>query len=399
MWYFFSPGIAYGEDALDFIQNIEGERCYIVTDKVLEQLGYLKILTDKLDQYGKTYKIFTNVEPDPHEPDVLVARQECIDYAPDLIFALGGGSVMDTAKVVWALYEFPEMNSDDLYPFNPELYKMGKKAKMVAIPTTSGTGAETTNVSVVSRLINGIWKKHFFLHKSMMPNFAIVDPIFPKGMPPNLTMDTAFDAIAHALEGMTSQWKNEFTNAMGLKAIELIFKYIPAAVKDGNNMEARDFMHQAAAMAGLAFGNSQAQLAHTIGHSWGSVFHIPHGRAVGVALPYVLQYCLNNTDENDKTEEILAKVAKQLGWAKWDDDNNKAAKIVIEKLKQLQKEIGFPLSLKDIGTPKEEVDKYIDELVTMCFEDSTSVLGPRSASGKDFRNLYWYAYEGKDIDF
>ncbi|MFX1363402.1 MAG: iron-containing alcohol dehydrogenase [Promethearchaeota archaeon] len=399
MWYFYSPNIIYGEDALDFIENIPGKKCYIITDKILENLGYLKILTDKLNEFDKEYTVNTDTKPDPHEPDALVARQDCINYGPDLIIALGGGSVMDTAKLVWTLYEFPDMNADDLYPFNPELYKMGKKAKLVAIPTTSGTGAETTNVSVVSRLINNIWKKHFFLHKSMMPTFAIVDPIFPKGMPANLTMDTAFDAIAHSLEGITSQWKNEFTKAMALKAIELIFKFLPLVLNDGNNMEARDLMHQAATMAGLAFGNSQAQLAHTIGHSWGSVFHVPHGRAVGVALPYVLQYCLNDSDQNNKTEEILAKVAKQLGWINWDQDNKKAANRVIEKIKNLQKEIGFPLSLKEIGTPKEEVDKYIDELVNMCFEDSTSVLGPRSANGEEFRNLYLYAYEGKNIDF
>ncbi|MFW9989844.1 MAG: iron-containing alcohol dehydrogenase, partial [Candidatus Odinarchaeota archaeon] len=383
----------------DFIENIPGQKCFIITDKIIEELGYLRILTDKLNQFRKEYTINTDVEPDPHEPDALIARQQCIEYEPDLIIALGGGSVMDTAKLVWALYEFPEMNADDLYPFNPELYNMGKKVKLIAIPTTSGTGAETTNVSVISRLINNIWKKHFFLHKSMMPTFAIVDPVFPKGMPPNLTMDTAFDALAHSLEGITSQWKNEFSNAMALKAIELIFKNLPIVIKDGNNMEARDFMHQAATMAGLAFGNSQAQLAHTIGHSWGSVFHISHGRAVGVALPYVLQYSLNDQDKNNNSEEILAKVAKQLGWINWDEVNEKAAKKVIEKVKELQEEIGFPHSLKEIGTPREEVDKYIDELVTMCFEDSTSVLGPRSANGDEFRKLYLYAYEGKNVDF
>lgn len=399
MWYFYSPGIIYGEDALDFLENIPGEKCFIVSDKILEELGYIKKLTDKLDQFGKVYKINTDAKPDPHEPDVLAAREQCIDYKPDLIIALGGGSVMDTAKVVWALYEFPEMNADDLYPFNPELYKMGKKAKMVAIPTTSGTGSETTNVSVVSRLIHDIWKKHFFLHKSMMPTFAIVDPIFPAGMPPNLTLDTAFDAISHALECITSQWKNEFSNGMALKATELIFKYLPIINKDSGNREARDYLHQAATMAGLAFGNSQAQLAHTLGHSWGSVFHIPHGRAVGTFLPNVLQYCLNNPDENDKTAQILGKFAKQLGWAKWEEDTDVAAKLVIKKLRELQKEVGFSLNLKELGTSQEELDKYIDELVTMCFEDSSSVLGPRSASGDEFRKLYLYTYEGKEVDF
>lgn len=399
MWYFYAPNIIYGEDALDFIENIPGEKCFVVTDKILEELGFLKILTDTLDKFGKKYIVNTDAKPDPHEDDVLVARQQCIDYSPDLIIALGGGSVMDTAKVVWSLYEFPEFDADALYPFNPELYKMGTKAKMVAIPTTSGTGSETTNVSVVSRYLDGIWKKHFFLHKSMMPTYAIVDPIFPKEMPKSLTIDTAFDALAHSLEGITSLWKNEFSNGMALKAVELVFKYLPIAVKDGNNMEARDFMHQAATIAGLAFGNSQAQLAHTLGHSIGSAFHIPHGRAVGIYLPYVLQYCLNNPDEADTTAEILGKFAKQMGWAKWADDIEKAARVVIEKLRELQKEVGLPLSFKELGTKQEEMDKYIDQLVNLCFEDSSSVLGPRSANAAEFRKLYLFAYEGKNVDF
>ncbi len=399
MWFFFSPGVIHGEDAIDFLENIPGEKVFVVTDKVLEELGYLKILTEKLDKFGKKYKVFNDVQPDPHEDDVLSARQQCIDYAPDLVIALGGGSVIDTAKVVWCLYEFPDIVLDDIYPFNAELYKLGNKSKLVAIPTTSGTGSEITNVSVISRFLEGIWKKHFFLHKSIMPSFAIVDPIFPLGMPPKLTVDTAFDALTHSLEGITTLWKNEFSYAMALKAIELVFKYLPIVVKDSKNMEARDFMHQAATIAGLAFGNSNAQLAHTLGHSWGSVFHVPHGRAVGIFLPYVLQYCLNNPDEADKTEDLLGKVAKQLGWANWDDNNKKAANIVIKKIKDLQKEVGFSFNLKELGTTKDDYDKNIDVLVNLCFEDSSSVLGPRSANTEEFGNLYKYAFEGKDVDF
>ncbi len=399
MWFFYSPGIIYGEDAIDFLENIPGEKVFVVTDKVLEELGYLKKLTEKLDQYGKKYMVFNGVQPDPHEDDVLTARQQCIDYAPDLVIALGGGSVIDTAKVVWCLYEFPDIVLDDIYPFNAELYKLGNKSKLVAIPTTSGTGSEITNVSVISRFLDGIWKKHFFLHKTIVPSFAIVDPIFPLGMPPKLTLDTAFDALTHSLEGITTLWKNEFSYAMGLKAIELIFKYLPIVAKDGKNMEARDYLHQAATIAGLSFGNSNAQLAHTLGHSWGSVFHVPHGRAVGIFLPYVLQYCLNNPDEADNTEELLGKVAKQLGWANWDEDNKKAANSVIKKVKELKKEVGFSLNLKELGTSKEDYDKNIKVLVNLCFEDSSSVLGPRSANTEEFGKLYEYAFEGKDVDF
>lgn len=399
MWFFYSPGIIYGEDAIDFLENIPGEKVFVVTDKVLEELGYLKKLTEKLDQFGKKYMVFNDVQPDPHEDDVLTARQQCIDYAPDLVIALGGGSVIDTAKAVWCLNEFPDIVLDDIYPFNAELYKLGNKSKLVVIPTTSGTGAEITNVSVISRFLDGIWKKHFFLHKSMVPSFALVDPIFPLGMPPTLTVDTAFDALAHSLEGITTLWKNEFSNGAALKAIELIFKYLPIVAKDGKNMEARDYLHQAATMAGLAFGNSNAHLAHTLGHSWGSVFHVPHGRAVGIFLPYVLQYCLNNPDKADKTEEILGKLAKQLGWANWDENIKESANIVIKKIKELQKEVGFSFSLKEIGATKEDYDKNIDALVNLCFEDSTSVLGPRSANTEDFGKLYEYAFEGKDVDF
>ncbi len=403
MWYFFSPGIIYGEDAIDFLENIPGERCFIVTDKILEKLGSVKILTDKLDKFGKKYEVFTEVQPDPHEPDVLKGRELCIKYKPDLVIALGGGSVMDTAKIIWALYEMPDMKMDDIFPFNNDLYKLGKKSKCIAIPTTSGTGAEITNVCVISRLVDGIWKKHFFLHKNIMPSFAIVDPVFPTGMPPSLTIDTAFDALAHSLEGMTSLWKNEFSNAMGLKAIELIFKYLPTAFKDGKNKEARDFMHQAATMAGIAFGNSQAQLAHTLGHTWGSYFHVPHGRAVGIFLPYVMQYCLNpdpeDTKKSDATNEILGRLAKQLGWANWNDDIKKAAKMVVQKIKELQKAVKFPLSLKELKTTKADMEKAFNGLVTTCFEDSSSVLGPRSASGEEFGKLYKYAFEGKDVDF
>ena len=399
MWFFYSPGIIHGEDAIDFLEFIPGEKVFVVTDKVLEELGYLKKLTEKLEQYGKKYMVFTDVQPDPHEDDVLTGRQQCIDYAPDLVIALGGGSVIDTAKAVWCLYEFPDIVLDDIYPFNAELYKLGNKSKLVAIPTTSGTGAEITNVSVISRFLDGIWKKHFFLHKIMVPSFAIVDPIFPLGMPPKLTLDTAFDALTHSLEGITTLWKNEFSYAMGLKAIELIFKYLPIVAKDGKNMEARDYLHQAATIAGLSFGNSNAQLAHTLGHSWGSVFHVPHGRAVGIFLPYVLQYCLNNPDEADNTEELLGKVAKQLGWANWDEDNKKAANSVIKKVKELKKEVGFSLNLKELGTSKEDYDKNIKVLVNLCFEDSSSVLGPRSAGAEEFGKLYEYAFEGKDVDF
>lgn len=398
MWFFLTPHLVYGEDALDFLDNIVRDKCFVVSDKVLDEIGILKILTDKLDSLAAKYEVFTEVKPDPHMEDVLAAREQCINFQPDLIIALGGGSVMDTAKVAWCLYENPDFVPDDIHTFRNDLYDMGKKAKLITIPTTSGTGAELTNVAVVSRFEDNIWKKAFFLNKGITPTWAIIDPKFPSKMPPKLTADTAFDALSHSMECVVSLWRNEFSNGLALKAIELIFEWLPIAVKEGNNMEARDYMHQAATLAGLAFGNAQVQIAHTLGHTWGALYHVPHGRACGVSLVYATQFALNNPDD-DTAIKIYSKLAKQLGWAKWDDDDKKAAYVVVDKIKELQKKCDFPQSLKDTGISEEDFKENLETLVTLCFGDSSSVLGPRSPSGDDFRQLFTYAYHGKDVDF
>jgi len=398
MWFFFSPNIIYGPDAIDFIENISGKRCFIVTDKVIEDLGYLKILTDVLEKFDKEYEVFNEVLPDPREEGVMKARELCLKYKPDIIFALGGGSVMDTAKTLWVLYEFPDFQLDDIHAFRSDLYEMGKKAKLVAIPTTSGTGAETTYVTVISRYEQEIWKKYLYLHRGLIPTYAIVDPVFPKGMPPKLTADTGFDALAHSIEGLGTIWRNEFSNALALKAIELIYKYLPIACKDGSNEEARDYMHQAATLAGLAFGNGNVHIGHTMGHSWGALYHVPHGRSVGIILKYVTQFILNDP-ENKEAIKIYAKLSKQLGWVKWDEDDKIAAFKVIEKIKELQKEVNFPQSLKETGIKREDLDKDLDTLLDLCYQDASAVLTPRSPSPDQFKEIFKYAYEGKDIDF
>ncbi len=399
MWYFYSPNIIFGEEALDFFENIRGKKCFIVTDKIIEDLGLLRILTEKLDKCQRVYTVFNEVLPDPREESVLKAREMCIDYSPDLIIALGGGSVIDTAKAVWCLYEFPEYTLDDIQVNNNELYAMGKKSKLIAIPTTSGTGAETTNVAVISRYEYNVWRKLFCMHKGLVPTYAIVDPIFPKKMPPKLTIYTAFDALAHSVEGLVTLWRNEFSNALCLKAIELIFKYLPITYNNGENEEARDYMHQAASISGLAFGNAQVILAHTLGHSFGSIFHISHGEACGISLPYAVQYVLNDPEGAADTIKIYAKLAKQLGWAKWNEENKKAAYKVVERIKELQKEVNFPTKLKETGVSEEDFEKYLKTLILLCFQDSTGVLGPRAPSKDEFERLFRYAYEGKDIDF
>ncbi|TXT57261.1 MAG: hypothetical protein BAJALOKI2v1_500014 [Promethearchaeota archaeon] len=399
MWYFWSPNLIYGEDALDFIENITGEKCFIVTDKVIEDLGYLKILTDKLDELGKEYKVFNDVKPDPHEEDILTAKDLILSYKPDLLFALGGGSVMDTAKSLWVLYEFPDFTLDDIHPFGNELYNLGQKAKLIAIPTTSGTGAETTYAVIISRYEDGIWKKLVQAHKGLVPTYAIIDPVFPVGMPEDLTKSTAFDAIAHSLENFANNWSNEFSNALGLKAVEMLFENLPKVVEDPENLEYRDYLHQAATMAGLAFGNSSVHIGHALAHSWGSLFHTHHGKTVGIIIKYVLQYLINDPSEEVKTREIYGKLAKQLGWANWDEKSMEAAQKVPKKIEELQKKIGFPTSLGELGVSKQELEENLDQLVQLIFQDPTVVMSPRSPNTAQYKKLYHYAFEGKDIDF
>jgi acetaldehyde dehydrogenase/alcohol dehydrogenase len=399
MWFFYSPNIIFGEDSLNFLENISGNRCFIVTDKGIEDAGLLRILTENLDKYQRSYTIFNEVVPDPHEEDVMKGKEECIKYAPDLIIAIGGGSVIDTAKVIWCLYEFPEYNIDNIQVNSTELFEMGKKAKMIAITTNSGTGAETTNVAVISRYDDNVWKKVFCMNKGLVPTYAIVDPIFTKNLSPKLTTSSAFDALSHSVECLVSLWGNEFSNAMALKAIELIFKYLPIVYKDGENKEARDMMHQAATISGLAFGNAQIMLAHTLGHTFGSLFHVSHGVACGIALPYAVQYVLNDPNERSEAVKIYSKLAKQLGWAKWDEDNKKAAHKVVDKIKEIQKEVSFPSSLKETGVSKKDFEENFKTLIMLCFQEASSVLVPRVPNRADFEKLFTYTYEGKDIDF
>lgn len=399
MWHFYSPNIIYGEDSLGFIEKIKGEKCFIVADKIIEELGYLKILTDKLVKFAKNFTIFTDVVPDPHEEDIMNGKKKCNDYAPDLIIALGGGSVIDSAKAIWAMYEYPDYTLDNIDPFSDQLYDFANKAKFIAIPTTSGTGSETTWAIVISRFEDNVWRKASLSHTSLVPTYAIVDPVFTLGMPPELTKLTGFDALAHSMEAYISMWRNEFSNALGLKAIELIFKYLPTAYNDGNNKEARDYMHQAATMAGLAFGNSQAHLAHAMGHSWAAIFHTTHGQAVGLFLRYITHYCLNAPGETNDSIKMYSLLSRKLGWAKWDDDDKIAAFKVLEKIKELQEEVGFIYRLKDLGTSKEDFDKNLKKLISLCFQDPSSVMAPRIPNKEEFVKIFTYAYEGKDIDF
>lgn len=395
-WFFGSPLICFGQNSLKFLQDIPGKRVFIVTDEFIEE-NLLINVTEKLDEYGKDYDIFAEVLPDPPEEIVLKGVEKCNEINPDLIIAVGGGSSLDTAKAIWVMYERPDLDLDDIHPFK-EL-ELGKKSKLVAIPTTSGTGAETTWAVIITRTMpDGHELKLELANRDVVPNYAILDPVFTLTLPPKLTAATGFDALGHVYEGLISKFKNDFSDGMGVKAVELIREYLPIAYKEGKNLRAREALHNAAALAGLCFGNSQVIMGHALSHALGAVFHKPHGLCVGVFCPYVLQYQINDP-ENDVPLKILAKTGKMLGIASWGDDDKTAANKVIEDIKSLQSKVDFPKTLEDLDISKAEFDDKIDLIIETTLESGSGEMSIRPANADDYKKILQYAFEGKNIDW
>ncbi|MHC1591099.1 MAG: iron-containing alcohol dehydrogenase [Candidatus Helarchaeales archaeon] len=395
-WFFGSPLVCFGQGALEFLQDIPGKKVFIVTDPGIVKLKILDILTDKLKKYKKKFKVFDQVEPDPREETVLKGVEACNEFKPDLIIALGGGSSIDTAKAILFLYEKPDLSLDEVHPFNKYEFS---KAKLLAIPTTSGTGAETTWAVVITRrLDDGTDFKLELANRALVPSYAIIDPIFTKTLPPTITASTAFDALAHAWEGSISIFKNDFSDGLAIKAIDLIRKYLPRAVKDGSDMEAREKLHNAATIAGLSFGNSNIMMGHSLGHAIGAVFHKPHGLAVGVILPYILQFTMNDP-ENDEPAKTLAEMAKMLGIAEWSDDDMTAASKVISDIHELMKKVNFPTNLDDMGISAGDLEKNMEQVISKTLDSISVSQSPRAANVEQYRKILMNAQQGKNIDF
>jgi len=390
MWYFRSPEIVFGEDALDHLAYLKGEQAFIVTDETMVGLGFVDMVTAKLAEAGLTCNVFDQVEPEPSLGTVQRGAALMLEKGPDWIVGLGGGSALDAAKAMWILYERPDIAPEAINPFDD--LGLRQKAHMVAIPTTSGTGSESTWAVVLTdseaqcKISTGA--------PECTPDVAIVDPVFAASMPPRLTADTGLDALTHAIEGYTSSWHNEFSDGLCLKAVQMIFSYLPRAYAQGDDMQAREKMHNAAALAGLGFINSLAATAHALGHSLGAVFHVPHGRAVSLFLPYTIQF-------NARGEEPAryADIARFLGLPAADEIEGAAS--LVAAIRDLARQIGQPLSIRealpDLGPA--DFAARLDKLVDNAEMDATIVASARDVTTDDTRRLFDYAYLGKDVDF
>jgi alcohol dehydrogenase class IV len=386
MWYFNSPLIVFGEDALSELASIEGHHAFIVTDANIARLGYVEMVAEKLAAAGLQYQVFAEVEPDPCLETVKRGAELMRQYEPDWIIGLGGGSSMDAAKAMWVLYEHPELVPEEINPIVP--LKLRQKARLITIPTTSGTGADVTWAIVLTDTAEQ--RKLALGSRENMADMAIVDPALVAGLPPQITADTGMDVLTHAVEGYTTSWHTDFSDGLCLKAIQLVFDYLPRAVADGKDKEARERMHNAATIAGLGFGNSLAAVAHAMGHSLGAVFHMAHGRAVGLALPYTIEFT------GEAMAERYADIARFVGMT---CNSQEAPHLLAQKIRELAKSIGQPVSLQEMGISAEQFEAALPKLVENAETDATLVTSARIPDSAEVQRLYRYMFAGKPVDF
>ena len=387
MWYFVSPQIIFGEGALDALDELEGHRALVVTDATLVQLGLVDRVKAHLDKAGIEIRVFDAVEPDPSVQTVRRGVQVAEDCQPDWIVGLGGGSPMDAAKAIWVLYERPDLEPGEINPFIS--LGLRQKARLITIPTTSGTGAEATWGIVLTDTEEQ--RKMGLGNRENAADIAIVDPAMAASMPPGLTADTGLDALTHAVEGYTCTWHTDMTDGLCVNAARLILQYLPRAVADGSDMEARERMHNAATCAGLGFGNALASMAHAMGHALGAVFHVPHGRAVAIFLPCTIEFAAREAPERFGDMSVL------LGCARAEDEG--AARALAGRIRDLCREVGNPTCVAEAGIEPAVYEGQLDKLVDDAFNDTQMLTIARPPSYDELRQLFLYAHEGRPIDF
>jgi len=387
LWWFLSPEIVFGEDALDYLEQIKGRRAFIVTDKTICGLGFVDIVVAKLRKAGMEVQVFDGVEREPSVENVSKGAETLTQFAPDWIIGLGGGSCIDAAKAMWVLYENPNLRVEEINPMT-EL-TLRQKAKLVAIPTTSGTGSEATWAAVITEPKER--RKMELPSKQLIADIAILDPALPTLMPPELTADTGMDALAHAVEAFASTWSTDFTDALALKAIKLVFENLAKACSNRKDRQVRERMHNAATLAGMAFSNSQLGVAHAMAHSLGGVLKLPHGKTVGMMLPYVIRF------SRKEAAERYADILQNLGVSTGPGEDS--ADVLASTVERLMRQIGETLSLEEWGIGREIFTNALDLLVERACESTLPALSPRVPSEAEVRKLFEYAYEGRRVDF
>ena len=410
LWFKVPSKVYFKRGATDLaLRELEGKkRAFIVTDRFLFDSGAVNAVTDVLEEIGIEYQIFFDVKPDPTLATINQAMSILRPFEPDVIISLGGGSPMDAAKIMWLMYEQPDTNFEDISMRFMDIRKricaipeLGKKATMVAIPTTSGTGSEVTPFAIITDEETQV--KYAIADYALTPNMAIVDPNFVDGMPKGLTSASGIDALVHSIEAYVSCMATNFTNSNALEATKLVFKYLERSYNNGaKDPIAREKMHYAATIAGMAFANSFLGLCHSMAHKLGAMYHVPHGVANALLIRQIIKF---NSSDCPKKQAVFpqykfpnakakyAQIADELNLGGKTDDEK--VELLIEAVDKLMKNINLPNSIKDFGVDETEFMNNLEELVELAFDDQCTGANPAYPLMEDIKNIYIKAYHGE----
>ena len=377
-----SGALYHGNGSLEELKNIDGRKAVIVTGKgSTTRNGSLQRAEVILAEIGIEYKVFEGVEADPSIETVRKGAAFISEFQPDWIIGLGGTSSIDAAKAMWVLYEHPELPFKEMIkPFG--IPTLRHKARFAAVPSTSGTGTETTSLAVITDRVKGV--KYPLASHELQPDIAIVDGDLCKSMPADITANTGMDALTHSIEAYTSNVDDNYADAFAKGSIELIFANLKKACEEPENREVRQNMHDASALAGYAFTNAWLGIVHSMAHQMGGVFGIPHGRANALALPNVMRY-------NSKVTRRFEDLAKLIG--------KETTSEFVEAVENLKKEINVPASIREYGIEKDVWMKEVHRMAENAFRDICTSFNPRETSVEDLEKLYVALYEGEKIDF
>jgi acetaldehyde dehydrogenase / alcohol dehydrogenase len=405
-WFKVPNKIYFEAGSLHYLEKLHGKRAFIVTDPGMVKLGLVDKAIAHLDRSGIKYEMFSDVEPDPSVATVFKGMDEMKKFAPDIIVAFGGGSAIDAAKGMWLFYEYPDTEFETLRLKFLDIRKravkfpdMGKKATFVAIPTTSGTGSEITAFAVITDKIKGV--KYALADYELTPDIAIIDPELTYTVPKHVTADTGLDVLTHAIETYVSVMASDYTDALALKAIEMVFDYLPRAYDNGADKLAREKMANASTMAGMAFTNAFLGVNHSLAHNLGAQFHISHGRANAMLLRHVIRYNAARPTkfiaypkyEYPMAAERYAEISKHLGLAA--ETPAEGVQNLVMAVDGLLRKVDIPEAIKDLGIHKDEFDAALDAMANNAFADQCTGTNPRMPLVEEMKKIYLDAWNGK----
>lgn len=379
-WFRVPADIVFNAGSLSYLGKLKGKKAVLVTGgESMKRHGFLDQAQQYLMEAGMEVAVIDGVEPDPSIETVIRGGKAMADFQPDWIIAIGGGSALDAAKIMWVYYEYPDTKFEDLVAGKfPELRT---KARFVAIPSTSGTASEITAFSVITDRENHI--KYPLVSYQMTPDIAILDANLPAKMPPHITANTGMDVMAHAVEAIASTAATSYTDSLAMEAIRLVFAHLPAAVENGEDMAAREAMHNASAIAGMAFTNCSLGIVHSMAHKVGGEFGVTHGMANAILMPYIVAF---NKAGSTKYQEV----ERQLGVAD-----------LSQALQELNRSVGIPASfkeVKDVRISDEDFQRVLDRMSQNALNDPCTLTNPVKPTVEDIKSIYQQAFSGAPIE-